>query len=141
MATNIDHTKKSIACLKAKLDRIFSEYIRLRDADEHGYCRCISCGKIVHRKQCDAGHFVNRRHMSLRYDEKNVNAQCRACNRFDEGNMTGYHAGLIKKYGESVIMYFELKKHNVSRMGKTEYIILINYYSEKVTELKKQKAV
>lgn len=34
--------------LKAKLDKIFSEYIRLRDADNNGMVRCISCMKIDH---------------------------------------------------------------------------------------------
>lgn len=38
---------------KDKLDRIFSEYIRLRDADNNGYIRCISCGKIVFWKDTD----------------------------------------------------------------------------------------
>ena len=27
-----------------KLDKVFSEYIRLRDADENGYVRCYCCG-------------------------------------------------------------------------------------------------
>jgi hypothetical protein len=133
--------EKSVAYLKAKLDRIFSEYIRLRDADENGYIRCISCGKLAHWKQADAGHYVNRRHMTLRYDEKNVNSQCRYCNRFCEGNMLGYHAGLIKKYGEGVILYLGLKKHNKCKLGKVEYIALINYYTAKVKAQKKLKNI
>jgi hypothetical protein len=124
---------------KAILDRIFSLFIRLRDADENGYCRCISCGKIVHWKECDAGHYINRKHMALRYDEKNVNAQCRACNRFDEGNMIGYHAGLVKKYGAKVIDYLNIKRHNVCKMGVSEYSLLINHYKAEVDELKKVK--
>ncbi|MDR2652689.1 MAG: recombination protein NinG [Prevotellaceae bacterium] len=122
---------------QAKLDKIFSEYIRLRDSDSNGYIRCISCGKIVHWKNADAGHYVNRRHLALRYDEKNVNAQCRACNRFDEGNMIGYHAGLIKKYGEYVIQYLEIKKHNTAKYGKFEYQTLIKIYKQKINQLKK----
>ena len=27
-----------------KLDAVFSKYIRLRDADQEGYCRCATCG-------------------------------------------------------------------------------------------------
>ena len=118
--------------LKAKLDRVFSTYIRLRDADEKGYCRCISCGKIAHWKECDCGHYVNRRHMSLRYDEKNCNAQCRACNRFDEGNAVGYHAGLVKKYGAEVIQYLEVKKHNTAHFSDAVYQALIKEYQQKI---------
>jgi hypothetical protein len=77
--------------------------------------------------------------MSLRYDEKNVNAQCRACNRFSEGNAIGYYAGLVKKYGSKVIEYLDIKRHNVCKMGKFEYELLINHYKGEVEELKKIK--
>lgn len=120
--------------LKSKLDCLFSRYIRLRDANQYGYCRCISCGKIVHWKECDAGHYVNRRHMGLRYDEKNVNAQCRACNRFDEGNQIGYTRGLIKKYGSEVIQYLEVKKHNTACFSNAAYEALIKEYTKKIKD-------
>jgi len=123
--------------LKAKLDNVFSEYIRLRDSDENGYGRCISCGKIVHWKEADCGHFVNRRHLSLRYDEKNVNLQCRACNRFQEGNAIGYNHGLVEKYGDSVIDYLAIKKFNYCHIGNVEYEALIKEYTAKVKQLKK----
>ena len=124
--------------LRSKLDRIFSEYIRLRDTDEGGCGKCISCGKIIHYKEGDAGHYVNRKHLSLRYDEKNVNIQCRACNRFDEGNMIGYNHGLVEKYGDGVINYLNVKRFNICKMGKVEYEELIKYYQGKVKELKKK---
>jgi hypothetical protein len=125
--------------LKTKLDRIFSEYIRLRDSDSNGYCRCISCGAIHHWKECDAGHYVNRSHMSTRFDEKNVNAQCRRCNRFDEGNQIGYTKGLIRKYGSGIINELDVKKHSVSKITRAEYELLINHYKVEVMELKKVK--
>lgn len=121
---------------KTTLDRIFSEFIRRRDADEYGYIRCISCDKIVKWKESDAGHFVNRGINSLRYDEKNVNAQCRHCNRFREGNAIGYHRGLILKYGDDVIEYLEIKKGNYCKLGKFEINALAAEYRKKLNELK-----
>ena len=88
-----------------KLDEVFSEYIRLRDADQYGMVRCISCGKRMRWTECDAGHYVSRSHMCLRYDEKNVNEQCRECNRFKSGNPEGYERGLRIKYGRFVLEY------------------------------------
>jgi hypothetical protein len=136
-------TKKALRPrgLKAKLDRIFSEYIRLRDADANGYCRCISCGAIRLWTQMDAGHYVNRQHMSLRYDERNVHAQCRSCNRFDEGNQIGYTRGLIKKYGAGIIDLLEVKKHTASKMTLFDYEALIEHYKKGIEILKKEKAV
>lgn len=123
-----------MANLKAKLDSVFSEYIRLRDSSD-GYGRCISCGKLVYWREADAGHFVNRKHMSLRYDEKNVNLQCRSCNRFDEGNMIGYQRGLVAKYGNDVINYLDIKKYNVCKLSEVEYRVLIHEYKNKIKGL------
>jgi hypothetical protein len=123
-----------------KLDRVFSEFIRLRDASANGYVRCISCGKIDHWKEVDCGHYVNRKHLSTRWNEKNCNAQCRACNRFDEGNMLGYTKGLVKKYGHSILDELDMLKHQVSKLSDFEGKILIKHYQDKVKELKKQKA-
>lgn len=124
---------------KDKLDRIFSQYIRLRDADNKGYIRCISCGKIVFWKDADNGHFINRKHMSLRFSETNCNAQCRACNRFSEGNMTGYNLGMIKKYGQQTINLLILAKNQINKISDSEYKILINHYQQKIKEIKVQK--
>ena len=91
----ITKRKPSIKTLKRKLDDVFSIYIRLRDSDDKGFCRCISCGKIQHWEDVDCGHYVNRSHMGTRYSERNCNAQCRHCNRFMEGNIQNYRKGLI----------------------------------------------
>jgi len=117
---------------KNKLDRIFSEFIRRRDADENGLIRCISCGKVVFWKDSDCGHYINRKHNSTRYDEQNCNAQCRSCNRFDEGNMSGYRRGLISKYGEKEVELLEIKKFNTCKLGNFELNTLINLYKEKL---------
>ena len=117
-----------------KLDRVFSLFIRLRDAN-NGYVSCISCGKIVDWKLSDCGHYVNRKHMALRFDEKNCNAQCRSCNRFDEGNSQGYRRGLIKKYGEKEVELLEIKKFNISKLSQFEVNILTKIYQKKIKEL------
>lgn len=127
--------------LKAKLDRIFSEYIRIRDANQQGYTVCISCGKIVSWKEADCGHFVNRRHMATRFNEKNCNSQCRSCNRFDEGNNIGYMRGLIKKYGQAVIEELEILKHQHSHLSDFDYKVLIDLYTQKVKQLHEDKGI
>lgn len=131
--------KLKLSTLKSKLDRVFSEFIRLRDSNDKGYVKCVSCGKIQQWKDVDCGHFVNRSHMSLRYNEKNCNAQCRTCNRFDEGNNIGYTKGIIKKYGTNVLDEFDVLKHQVTSLSVFEYEIMIKHYQEKVNELKKEK--
>ena len=74
---------KSAAMKRA--DRAFSYFIRQRDANEAGVCRCISCGAMFHWVAMDNGHFVGRSNQRLRYDEENCHAQCKTCNTIDCG--------------------------------------------------------
>ena len=127
--------KRTKQSLINSLDRVFSEFIRLRDTPG-GYGRCISCGKIITFSTSDCGHYVNRKHMSVRFDEKNCNAQCRSCNRFDEGNIQGYRKGLIEKYGHQETELLEIKKHNKSNYGTFELECLIKEYKFKVKSLR-----
>ncbi len=118
----------------AKLDAIFSKFIRRRDCG-FTYGRCISCGKIITFSNCHNGHYINRQHMSLRFDEQNCNAQCVECNSFDEGNVQGYRRGLIKKIGEEATDMLEIKKHNVCKMSEVELDILIDHYTKKLKKI------
>ena len=120
--------------LKAKLDKIFSEYIRKRDT-HNGVFRCISCGRVLPYEQADCGHYINRKHMATRFDEMNCNAQCRSCNRFDEGNIQGYRRGLVALYGEQQVTLLEAKKHNFRKYSDFEYEVLIKHYKEEIKKL------
>ena len=121
-----------------KLDRIFSKFIRLRDSDDNGYGKCISCGKIVHWQDADCGHYINRKHLSTRWCEKNCNLQCRSCNRFQEGNAAGYTLGLIKKYGGTIIEELIAKKMGIYKLTDFEGEILYKEYLKKVKECNKK---
>ena len=120
--------------LKAKLDKVFSEYIRKRDT-RNGVFKCISCGRILPYEQADCGHYINRKHMTTRFDEMNCNAQCRSCNRFDEGNIQGYRRGLVTLYGEQQVTLLEAKKHNLRKYSDFEYEVLIKHYKEEIKKL------
>lgn len=141
MIRNNKARRLTVPKLKEKLDRVFSHFIRLRDSNKDGYCRCISCGAIVFWKEIQNGHYVNRGHMGTRFNEKNCNSQCIRCNMFDEGNNIGYTRGLINKYGIKVISELEVKKHSISKLTPVEYEILINHYSDEVKRLMTEKGL
>jgi hypothetical protein len=132
-------TKASVSTLIKKLDKVFSEYIRLRDSDENGICRCISCGTPHHWKATDAGHMIKRQHMATRFDEKFVNGQCRKCNWLLQGNDVEYRKALVKKYGEKEVILLEWKGSQSKKWSAFELEMLIEYYKQKVSELKKIK--
>lgn len=128
-------TKTRATGLKAKLDKVFSQYIRLRDRMPGGVFRCISCGQIKPIEQADCGHYINRQHMATRFSEINCNAQCRSCNRFDEGNMQGYRRGLVQKYGEQRVLMLESMKYETRKYTDFEYEALIKHYRAEIKKM------
>lgn len=125
---------------KNKLWKIFSLYIRLRDADVKGNCRCISCGKIAKYTEMDAGHFIPKsKGNAIYFEEDNVHAQCRYCNSYLHGNLYFYGKALEDKIGKKAIdNLFKLSK-TIKKITENEYKKMIEYYTTNVTELKKVK--
>jgi hypothetical protein len=115
-----------------KADEAFSIFIRTRDSQPYNglYFRCISCGRILPIGQADCGHYVNRSHMSLRFSELNCNAQCRHCNRFQEGNIQDYRKGLINKIGEQKVVLLEAQKNETNKLSSFEIELIAKHYTE-----------
>lgn len=121
--------KESISNLKKALDKVFNEFIRLRDRGKP----CVSCGKFT---TLQAGHYHSCRYLSIRWDERNVNGQCVDCNVFNQGNAHGYREGMIKKYGEDIVNLLTMKKLNRCKLTAFEVKLLIQEYETKVNYLK-----
>lgn len=124
------------------MDKVFSQYIRLRDTVP-GYAErvfiCCSCGLMKPYELADAGHFINRKWMALRWREDNVHAQCSSCNRFDEGNAVGYTIFMIKKYGQSHVEMLMALKNSVSKWTDWELKELEKQYKKKIKDLTLQR--
>lgn len=120
------------------MDKVFSQYIRLRDTLP-GYIEpmfiCCSCGQMKPYEKADAGHFINRRWMALRWREDNVHAQCSSCNRFDEGNAVGYTLFMIKKYGEAHVEMLMALKNQTTKWTDFELKLLEKEYKQKIKDL------
>ena len=67
--------------LIARLDKVFSQWVRSKDADHRGFVQCFTCGQFKHWKTVDAGHFQSRAKFSTRWDEMNVKPQCKSLQR------------------------------------------------------------
>ena len=132
--------KGTIPSLKRKLDRIFSDYIRLRDSKD-GICYCITCGRPVPWKsrECHCGHFMNRGRLSTRYHEKNCHAQCMTCNSFAEGEQYKYGKEINKRYGEGTAEELTVLSKVKSKLGADWYEETIREYKDRLKALKKEK--
>ena len=114
-----------------KLDRIFSEYIRKRDANKQGFVKCITSGKKYHYTEVDAGHFISRKEMSTRWNEDNVWAQSRFENRFRYGNLWIYGQALEKKKKGLPKHLYKLSKETV-KYSIADLQELIDKYKKKL---------
>lgn len=67
-----------------KADKLFSEYIRRKYADQDGYITCISCWKKLHWKESQCCHRIKRSTYKYRRDEDNCRPWCVNCNYFNK---------------------------------------------------------
>ena len=135
--------KKTVSKLKKELDKIFSVYIRLREANEYGMCQCFTCGKVGHYKKdgMQNGHFQSRKHLSTRFDEENCQVQCVKCNVYSWGEQYKFSLALDGKYGEGKAEELQYLARTTLKISRVEYEEKISYYKSLVEKLKKEKGI
>lgn len=124
-----------------KLWKIFSTYIRLRDSDENGNCKCITCGRLGHWKNFDCGHGIGRQHKATKYHEFNNHAQCKKCNGFEGGKREVYKEEINKKYGSQTWEKLEIMSRSTCKRGKFEHDVMTTYYKNEVKKLRELKGL
>ncbi|MEE8151301.1 MAG: recombination protein NinG [Nitrosomonadaceae bacterium] len=112
-----------------KADKEFSLFIRMRDAYPGG--RCYTCNMPITVKACDAGHYIKRECMALRFDERNVHAQCWDCNRYMSGNREAYEARLTLDYGKIIIGEFFAQRWKTKHYSAADLRDIAKRYREK----------
>lgn len=116
-------SKISLRGLHNKAWKVFSVWVRSKEADFSGYAKCFTCDKVFQWRDLDAGHFFHGR---LDFDEMNVKPQCTGCNRFRHGKHNTYGIRLAKMYGVEAVEELErrsLKKGNNYSRKELEEII------------------
>lgn len=142
--SNTKKTKKRlrpIHLLKSDLNKIFSTFIRMRDADAQGNIRCCTTGNVYPWQKSQCGHFFTRRgNPALVFEETNCNAQSPMANRLQRNNITwDYFLTMEKKWGRKEIdrlASLRKKPFKFTREWLTEKIA---HYTKEVEKLKQQK--
>ena len=123
----------------AKLWKVFSEYIRLRDCDENGHGNCITCGRIIHYSKGDCGHGIPRQHKSTKFNEQNNHLQCKRCNGFEGGKREVYKEEVNKRYGPQTWEKLEVMSRMTCKRDQYEINVMTDFYKKEVEKLRKQK--
>ncbi len=131
--------KPSIKQLKKETWQAIAKYVRQVELF------CASCGIVCSYEESDCGHFKpnSERNMNLGgnalwFDLRNLHKQCRKCNRFASGNLSGYSIYLEKKYGYGILQEIH-KLYNTYKLWTVEELKeLKDLYTQKLDELKYQ---
>jgi len=81
----------SIQELTLDLDRVVSRYVRLAAMGKDHKCDCYTCDVRKDWQKMQAGHFISRKQLSLRWDTtNNIRVQCNQCNVNLHGTLKVY---------------------------------------------------
>jgi hypothetical protein len=121
----------NIKILKNEVWDLFSEWVR-RDAAIQGFVKCVTCKKLLHWKDAQAGHYI---HGTLFLIPELVHPQCPQCNGFKHGNLIPYKEFMIKRYGQSELDKFEYLAKRPHKYTVFELQQFKKMYQEKLSEL------
>ena len=105
--------------LIAELDKYTSIIVRQRDK------RCVTCGS-VQSLQCS--HFYSRRYLPTRFDLRNCNAMCSACNRRHNRDRRPYERYMRKRYGLAVIAELDGLRMGLGKVTDRELEEMLSRY-------------
>jgi hypothetical protein len=118
-----------------RIDPPFHRFIRLRDTNEDGYGTCCTCNKSIHFHEGDAGHFQPRQHKATRWNEENVNLQCKYCNMYEGGAQYAYSKFLGEDKADELVAL----SRTIYKLSDAEFEDIYYHYKEKVAEMEKTK--
>jgi hypothetical protein len=127
--------------LVKKADKLFSQYIRLRDSDEHGRAKCITSGKIDLVSKMDCGHFISRGKWATRWDFKNAHAQSKRDNIFHSGRQYEHGLAIDQKYGKGTAEMLRIKSNNIFKKDPMVLKIIILDIETRLEELRIERGL
>lgn len=132
----------TVSKLKKELDKWFSLYIRLREANDTGLVQCFTCGNVnSYKVGMQNGHFMSRQFMATRYNEQNCQVQCVGCNMFKFGEQFKFSLALDSKYGKGTAEDLLHKSRQINKMSSKDFEEKISYYKLIVEKLLKDKGL
>lgn len=139
-------TREALAAMKplafwiAKAQRSFNAYVRLRDISAgHG---CIDCGKPFEPDRpggsVDAGHYLSRGSAPhLKFDERNVFAQRKNCNRPGGATRADFRAGVVARIGLPAVEALEADQ-SVQKYCADDLRAIAAAYDERAKAMRKK---
>lgn len=131
------HSDNEFPELIKECDDLFSKYIRLKYADADGMVQCFTCDVKKHWTLMQNGHYISRRNMFLRFDERNCRPQEEYCNCTKHGNLAVFtwkleeeHSGITEILNHESMMVYKYSRDELLRL-KAELKKKISYLQQR----------
>lgn len=118
-------------------DRVFSEYIRLINADENWICECVTCWTKMPYTEIQNWHFISRWSMKYRFDKCNCHPQCYKCNCILSWNYKQYTMFMVKEYWMDKIQEM-LNDKTTKEYKQYEYEEMIIQRYKEIADIKRK---
>lgn len=93
-----------------KAAKLLQRYVRLKAADDQGFCTCVTCGKVDLFTNMQGGHFIPRGRTIFKLFEENIHPQCPHCNCWGMKQahyVLRYREYMVEMYGERRVKAME----------------------------------
>lgn len=100
-----------------KLDKVFSEWLRLSYADKDGNVSCYTCGEVMQWKYIQNGHFFSRARQNTRWLPENCRPQDYRCNVALSGNYIVYTRKMLAEIGETKLDEMEQLSKSTNKIS------------------------
>lgn len=130
-------TEDNLQDMVADLDILVSKWVRLSAAEPDGLVKCFTCNDRLLPSELDAGHYITRSCMHLRFDTiRNIRPQCRVDNRAKYGKAAIFGQNLEKEMpGVTEILLEESRI--IYKYTRDELRSLIIEFTQKLRTLQK----
>jgi len=119
--------------------RAFCKLRRLQEANDNGFVRCITCGRVMKWNSCDGGHYISRRHRGTELEPDNVWPQCIVCNRFLGGDSEEFRTALESRIGQERLERLDRLKSD-EHIHK-DYESLARAFNAESRQIRKRKGI
>jgi hypothetical protein len=132
---------KSIAKVRDELAVALQKLVRLKAADEYGFCACVTCNKRYHWKDMQGGHFIGRTKIATKVIEENINPQCRHCNlrgMKQTSYVLKYRQWMVEMHGEDFVEWLRAESDRIVKHRRDELEQQIDEANAQIKQLERQ---
>lgn len=104
--------------------RVFQRYRKHIESDRNNLVECVSCGRIIHERNAEAGYYISPdESRSVEFENDNMWPQCPYCVSTLSGNRHEFRKRLISKLGIDRVLRLE-RMRDAEKGNKAAFMTL-----------------